>query len=121
MRCWRTVSTSEREAHMEARLRRAYDAFNRGDFDAAIGEGVHPEFEYVPARGQTGFTGAEQLRRWMEPDAFETQTVQVLEMRASGDKVLVHQRTTATGAGSGIELDNESWGVWTVDAQDRAH
>ena len=34
------------------KLRRAYEAFSRGDFDAAI-EIVHPEIEFVRAGGQS--------------------------------------------------------------------
>ena len=37
------------------------------------------------------------------------------EFRANGDKVLVHQNTRARGAASGIELDIDTWAVWTLD------
>jgi hypothetical protein len=52
----------------------------------------------------------------MEPDAFEEQVLEPLDMRFAGDKVLVRVRARARGAGSGIELDFESWTVWTFDA-----
>jgi ketosteroid isomerase-like protein len=55
------------------------------------------------------------VREWMEPDAFEEQQVEPLGFEASGDRVLMRQRTTARGAGSGIELDVETWAVFTFD------
>ena len=60
-------------------------------------------------------SGAAALRAWMEPDAFEDLRVQPLEIRANGDNLLVHQRTLARGAESGVELEDESWAVWTLD------
>jgi len=65
---------ADRDEEIIARLRRTYEAFSRGDFDAAI-ELAHPE----------------------------------------GNKVLVRQHARARGAGSGIELDIDSWVVWTMD------
>ena len=96
------------------RLRRAYEAFSRGDFDIAI-EIVHPEFEFVRAGGQSRLRGAEAFRAWMEPDALEDARVEPLEFRPKGSKILVRARTRARGAGSGMELDNETWAVWTMD------
>jgi ketosteroid isomerase-like protein len=96
------------------RLRQAYEAFNRGDFDIAI-EIVHPEFEFVRAGGQSRVRGAEAFRAWMEPDALEDARVEPLEFRTNGSKILVRARTRARGAASGMELDNETWAVWTMD------
>lgn len=99
---------------MIARLQRAYEAFNRGDFDGAT-ELAHPEIEFVRPGGLSTLRGMEALREWMEPDAFETQEVKPLEFTVEGDKVLVHQHTRARGAGSGIEMDLDSWAVWTLN------
>ena len=96
------------------RLRRAYEAFSRGDFDIAI-QFVHPEFEFVRAGGQSRVKGAEAFRAWMEPDALEDARVEPLEFRTNGSKILVRGRTRARGAASGMELDNETWAVWTMD------
>jgi len=95
-------------------MRRAYEAFNDGDFDTAI-EMAHPEIEFVAPGGQSPVRGAGALRAWMEPDAFEEQQIQPREFRIHGNKVLVRQHAHARGAGSGIELDIEQWVVWTVD------
>jgi len=105
---------SDRDQEIIASLRRTYEAFSRGDFDAAI-EIAHPEIEFVPPGGQGSRRGADAVRAWMEPDAFEEQQIQPREFRIKGDKVLVRQFTTARGAGSGIELDLENWAVWTLD------
>jgi len=96
------------------RVRRALDAYNRRDFDAAL-EYTHPEIELVPAGGQTAIKGAAQFRAWMEPDAFESQVAEPLGFRATGNKVLVRFRNHIRGAGSGMEAEFPSWGVWTID------
>ena len=97
-----------------ARLRRAYDAFNREDFDAAV-ELAHPEVEFIRPGGQSPVRGADAMRAWMEPDAFEEQTIEPLEFRVEGNRVLVLQHARARGAGSGIDLNILSWAVWTLN------
>ena len=104
----------ERDAAMLDALQRSHEAFNRGDFDAAVGS-AHPEMEFVPPGGQASLRGAEALRAWMEPDAFEEQRIEPLDFRVEGNKVLVHQYTQSRGVGSGINLDMELWTVWTFD------
>jgi ketosteroid isomerase-like protein len=103
-----------RDAAVIDALRRNYEAFNRGDFDAAV-ELAHPEIEFVPPGGQASLRGAAAVRAWMEPDAFEEQRIEPLDFRVEGNKVLVRQHIQARGAGSGIELDIENWTVWTFD------
>jgi ketosteroid isomerase-like protein len=101
------------------RLRRTYEAFNGGDFDTAVGI-AHPDIVYVPPGGQAEFRGADALRAWMEPDAFESQVIEPLEFHVSGNKVLVRQHATARGAGSGIEMELESMTLFTFDEDGRA-
>ena len=96
----------ERDAAMIDALRRSHKAFNRGDFDVAV-QLAHPEVEFVPLGGQASLRGAEALRAWMEPDAFEEQRIEPLDFRVEGNKVLVRQHTQARGVGSGINLDLE--------------
>ncbi len=95
-------------------VRRGYEAFNRGDFDAAV-ERVHPEIEFFPAGDQAPLRGVDALRAWMEPDAFESQQLQPREFRVQGNNVLVRSYARARGAGSGIEMDLEFWVLWTFD------
>jgi hypothetical protein len=96
------------------RVRKAQEAFNRGEFDAAI-EWAHPEVVFVRAGAQSELTGADALRAWMEPDAFESQSTEPSRYEVTGNRVLVSQRTTSRGTGSGIEIEIEAWSVWTFD------
>lgn len=95
-------------------LRRGYEAFNRGDFDAVL-EIIHPEFEFQRAGGQSALRGVDAFRAWMEPEVLEDVRIEPVEFRSSGNKVLVRQKNWARGAGSGIELEDESWAVWTLN------
>ena len=104
----------ERDVAMIDALRRTYEAFNRGDFDMAV-QLAHPEVEMVPVGGQASLKGAAAVRAWMEPDAFEEQRIEPLDFRVEGNKVLARQHTQARGVGSGINLDQEIWTVWTFD------
>ena len=97
-----------------ARLRLVYEAFNRQDFDAVM-EMAHPDIEFVRPGGQSSTQGAEAVRVWMEPDAFDEQISHPLEFVVEGNRVLVRQHNRARGAGSGIELDIEAWSVWTFN------
>src|SRR3954469_25992541 len=65
----------ERDVAMIDALRRAHEAFNRGDFDAAM-QIAHPAVEFAPPGGQASLRGAEALRAWMEPEAFEEQRIE---------------------------------------------
>jgi|SRR5215204_6105256 len=108
----------KREDELIERLRRNYEAFNRGDFDTAI-ELAHPDVVFIRPGAQAEVRGAEALRAWMEPDAFESQVIEPLDFRVRGNKVLVRQHATARGAGSGIEIDIESATLWTFDDDDK--
>ena len=57
------------------------------------------------------------MRAWMEPDAFESQRIELLDVEIEGNKVLTKQRTMARGAGSGIEMQIDSLIVWTFDEE----
>ncbi len=96
------------------KLRRGYEAFSRGDFDSAI-ELAHPEIEFVRVGVDPPIRGVEAFRAWMEPDAIEDQQIEPLEFRTNDNKVLVRQITRGRGALSGIEMETETWAVWTVD------
>jgi ketosteroid isomerase-like protein len=105
---------ADRDEEIIAGLRRIYEAFNRGDFEAAL-QTARPDIEFARPGGQSSVRGVAALRAWMEPDAFEEQRVEPLDFRVKGNKVLVRQHAKARGAGSGIELDIGSWAVWTLD------
>jgi ketosteroid isomerase-like protein len=107
-------TTSDPDDEIIARLRRFYDAFNRDDFDSAM-EIAHPEIEFVRPWGQPPLRGADALRAWMQPDAFEEQQLEPLEFSVNRNKVLVRSHAAGRGAGSGIDVDVDFWAVWTLD------
>jgi ketosteroid isomerase-like protein len=95
-------------------LHRGYEAYNRRDYDA-VSALMHPEVIFVRPGAEPDLRGVEAFRTWMEPDAFESQASEPREIEIRDQKVLVHQRTKARGAGSGIEMEIDSWAVWTFD------
>jgi ketosteroid isomerase-like protein len=100
------------EDELIERLRHSYKAFNRDDFDAAV-EFAHADIVFVPPGGQSEIRRAAALREWMEPDAFESQTIDPGEFEVAGNKVLTRRHSTARGAGSGIEMEIDTWSVST--------
>jgi hypothetical protein len=102
------------EEDLIERLRRVYELFNAEEFDAAV-ELAHPEIVFVRPAAQSELRGVEALRAWMEPDAFESQVIEPREFEAAGNRILVRQHSTARGAGSGIEIEIDSWTLWTFD------
>jgi ketosteroid isomerase-like protein len=96
------------------RLRRNNEALNRGEFDTVI-EMAAPEIVFVRPGGLPELRGIDAVRAWMEPDAFESQSVEMLSFEVEGDRILSRQRTKARGAGSGIEMEIEALTVWTFN------
>jgi ketosteroid isomerase-like protein len=99
-------------------LRRGYDAYNRRDYDA-VAKLLHPDVVFVRPGAEPDLRGVDAFRAWMEPDAFESQASEPREIEIGDQKILVHQRTSARGAGSGIEMEIDSWAVWTFDENRR--
>jgi ketosteroid isomerase-like protein len=96
------------------RMREGYEAFNRGDFDAAA-RWIHPEIVWHRAADfERAMEGRDAVRQSMDPSVFQRQQSEVLGMEAIGDSVLVDTVFHATGAGSGIELDQEGYHLWTM-------
>ena len=97
--------------------RRWLEAISGGseDFDRALAL-VHRDIVFVPPGDQAPYRGAQSLRRWMEPDAFQEQVVKTFETIVVTDRtILGRQLITARGTASGIELDVITWSVWTFD------
>ena len=113
-----TVTMTGIQEQRIEQVRRNYEAYSRGDFDAVIAT-ADPQIVLVRAGGQGEVAGPTELRRWMEPDAFESQVLEPDEFRALGDKVLVHLRGSLRGANSGIEMPVRSWTVWTFGPDGR--
>jgi ketosteroid isomerase-like protein len=98
-------------------VRRWLEAISGGseDFDRAVAL-VHRDVVLVPPGDQPPYRGAESLRRWMEPDAFQEQVVKTFEPVVVRERtILGRQLVMARGAASGIELDVLTWSVWTFD------
>jgi ketosteroid isomerase-like protein len=95
-------------------VHRMIAAYNRGDYAAAT-ERLHPDIELVPPGDQPPYRGIDQVREWMEPDAFSRQDTEAREVTVIDHGLLVHQHTAAKGAGSGIELEFDSWSLWSFD------
>jgi ketosteroid isomerase-like protein len=106
------------EEELIDRLRQGYEAFNRGDYQAAT-EWVHPEIVMVSPGAITEVRGAEAFRAWMEPDALEDQVSEPREIEIEGNRALIRRHTKARGAASGIEIETGSWAVWTFDEEGR--
>ena len=106
------------ENEMVEALRRQYEALNSSDFDRAI-ELADPEVVLVRTGGLPELRGAEAVRAWMEPDAFESQATEMLSFETADHRVLTRQITKARGAGSGIEMEIESLIVWTFNDDGR--
>jgi ketosteroid isomerase-like protein len=97
------------EENVEA-LRRAYEAFNRRDFDGVV-EILHPEVELSPALVGPGVPshcrGREEAKAYFETisDVWETQTIEPKELIVAPDgRVLVVENWRSRGR-DGIEID----------------
>jgi ketosteroid isomerase-like protein len=98
-------------------LRRAYEAYNQGDLDAAVAD-ISPDSEYVPIGAVPGFrdalSGPEGYKRilaWLR-DAFDDAHVDA-ELTDAGDQVLASLTVRGRGKQSGLETTREFWQVWT--------
>ena len=97
-------------------VRRAYEAFNRGDLDAMVAD-IAPDAEYLPTGTIPGFAdayrGREGYRRflgWLWEE-FDEPHIEVHEIIEAGDQVLVSLTNRGRGKQSGA---NVSWHVWQV-------
>jgi ketosteroid isomerase-like protein len=102
-----------RDQEIIARLRRTYDAINRGDFDSAI-EIADPDIELVTP-GLTARRGVDELRAWLEPVTIENGTAEPESFQIVGNKVLVRHHARGRGVASGINIDGYFWVVWTIN------
>jgi ketosteroid isomerase-like protein len=96
-------------------IREGYDAFNRGDFDAAASL-LHPEIVWHRAVDIEHYIeGADAAKELMEPSSFSEQHNDVHSIEQHGEFVIVDVTFRAVGAGSGIELDQRTFHVWRVE------
>ena len=100
-------------------VRRAYDAFARGDLPA-LQQLLSADIEWrttpdVPFLGN--YRGIDQflaaLNEWTEP--FDEMTTEVEEIIDAGDRAIVRHRMRGRGTDSGVEVDLVLWQVVTVE------
>jgi ketosteroid isomerase-like protein len=96
-----------------ARLHGGFAAHARGDYDA-VAATFHNDAEVLPL-GRIPIWGRKAIREWLEPQAFEEQRFELLEVHVEGLHAVTRQHTRARGAQSGIEFETEIWSAWTYD------
>jgi ketosteroid isomerase-like protein len=99
-------------------LRAGYEAFNRGDWDAAA-RLAHPEFELQAADRAVHpgtYRGAQAVRRFFEDlfEPFEEVIVEPEEFFERGDRVAVFLLVRLRPAGSSAFVENRIGHLWTV-------
>ena len=97
----------------------AYDAINRGDFDA-VGRHLHGDFEFIPPpmlpEGGV-YRGRDGIRELWEAykETFADFHIEVEEVIDGGDQVIVMAAVAGTGS-SGLEVRTPSFGwVWSFE------
>jgi uncharacterized protein len=99
-------------------VRRSYEALNRGDIDATVAvlapDAVWQESTALPGAGT--FRGREAVRRFLEDflESWEQLHQEVEEVVVGGDRAALMIHLTASGRGSGAEVDARYAHVWTV-------
>jgi ketosteroid isomerase-like protein len=99
------------------RLRAAYDAYNCGEA-ASVADLAAEDIEVRPpptSLDPEPFRGRDALLRYLEPNLFEFQRAEPAEFLEHGERIFVAVRVHARGRGSGVELHDEAFHVWTVE------
>jgi ketosteroid isomerase-like protein len=97
-------------------VRRAYDAFARRDWDAALRE-VHPEFEMTTKRGpQAGTHAGDDVQGFLEEynEAFVDHVVEPVEFHEAGDRVVAVVKRRARPRGGSTDIEVRNGHLWTL-------
>jgi ketosteroid isomerase-like protein len=115
-RTWAILPSVTSEENVEI-VRRVYEGWARGDFSDV--ESYHPDidFEMVDWPEGTSAKGIEEMgRAWGATlGAWEDFRSEPLEFVAGGDHVVVVNRITARGKGSGLDTSADTASVWTLE------
>jgi uncharacterized protein len=98
-------------------IRRGYEAYSRGDLEAAM-EFFDERVELRPPASSIDPEprfGVDGVRHYMAPDLFEYQSAEPAEMIERENRILVVARIRARGRGSGVELDDVAFHLWTIE------
>ena len=99
-------------------LRLGYEAFNRGDWDAAA-RFAHPEFELQTADRVVNpgtYRGTEEVRRFFEDmfEPFEEVVVEPEEFFERGDQIVAFLLVRLRPTGSSAVVENRIGHLWTM-------
>jgi ketosteroid isomerase-like protein len=117
---WRAPRDTERDMRREnaETVRQMYEAFNRGDFAAAL-ESLHPDAElHQPSEmpDAESFYGRDEfargLRLWLS--AWEEPRFEPEEVTGTGDDVIMRVLVRGRGKASGIDSAVERFHVWRM-------
>jgi ketosteroid isomerase-like protein len=98
-------------------VKRCCEAFDRGDYEAAL-DAFAPDIEYDLShfpdgqvyRGRDGVR--EAFRIWM--GTWENYRQMRAEPIDAGDQIILPTRERGRGKGSGVTLERQTFGVWTI-------
>jgi ketosteroid isomerase-like protein len=99
-----------------AALREGYAAYNRGDFERIV-EFLDEDVELVPPPNSPDprpRRGLDEVREYIAPNVFDQQSAEPAEFIEEGDRILVIAHARARGRGSGVEIDQTVFHLWTL-------
>jgi ketosteroid isomerase-like protein len=98
-------------------VRAAYDAFNRGDWDAMFRD-MHPDFEltFQHAPNPGPHRGRKEVQARIEDGvaALDAVIYELEELRESGEQVVALIKFRARPKGTTAEIENRVGHVWTL-------
>jgi ketosteroid isomerase-like protein len=99
-------------------VREILDALNRGDVEAMLAR-MDRDFEWRPLEDSPvsrHVRGHEEVRRYVEDwrGTFDVLRLEVVDLSAAGDHVVVEVQGHGRGRASGVELHNRFCQVWTL-------
>lgn len=98
-------------------VRRIYDGWSRGDFTVGVALFERHATLVIDAGIPDGgvYVGREGIRTYMAGflNAWASLTIAAERYRDAGDSVLVDVRQTGVGEGSGVQIDQRYFQLWT--------
>jgi ketosteroid isomerase-like protein len=94
-------------------VRHGYELLNSDNYDALV-DLMAPDVVMERDGGQPPLVGRDEVRKSLDPDAFEWMRNEPLSFEVNGEKVLVQVRVRAKGSTSGLELEMVGWQVLTT-------